>query len=79
MMNESRMLLKSQSPPCAILSPFSNWATVLPRVASSATSKTFMVCAEVFEGINKRARPSRLQNEESDILQVMVLGFCVVY
>ena len=53
---------------CAILSPVSNCAAVLPRVASSATIKTFMVCAEVFDGFNKRARPSRLQNEESDIL-----------
>ena len=71
MMNESRMLLKSQSPPCAILSPFSNWATVLPRVASSATSKTVMVCADVVDRARRASRarrPSRAQTEVGDIL-----------
>ena len=41
---------------CAILSPASNWDTVLPMVDSSTTSKTFMVCADVLHGVNNSTR-----------------------
>ena len=60
---------------CAILSPASNWDTVLPMDDSSTTSKTFMVCADVLHGvdnstrrISRARRLSRAQIGEDNIL-----------